>query len=120
RCSCVDDGAADHRASLACGGAMTAHTGRAHAKLSPSAAHRWFPCPGSVRLSADVKSKSSVFADEGSAAHELAQACLTHGNDADRYIGEYVDIDASSSLHRFPSNPVPGHRCFEVTDEMAE
>ncbi len=98
---------------------MTAHTQRAHAKLSPSAAHRWFKCPGSARLSADILSTSSVFADEGTAAHELAQQCLTSGFDADRYLGSFINIEGKTPAEKFL--PVKGgKRCFEVTDEMAE
>lgn len=96
------------------------HSQRAHAKLSPSAAHRWFECPGSIRLSAGIESKSSVFADEGTAAHELAQQCLQSGFDADRYLGEFVNIDGKTPAEKFLPVAVPGKRCFEVTDEMAE
>lgn len=45
----------------------------AHAKLSPSSAHRWIQCPGSVRLSAQVEETSSVYADEGTMAHKIAE-----------------------------------------------
>lgn len=43
-----------------------------HANLSPSSAHRWTRCPGSVALAARYANTSSVYADEGSAAHALA------------------------------------------------
>ncbi|HJW82415.1 MAG TPA: DUF2800 domain-containing protein [Acidiferrobacterales bacterium] len=59
----------------------------AHSKLGASAMHRWAECPGSIRLSAGLGSSSSVFAAEGSAAHELAAKCLENGNDADVYGG---------------------------------
>lgn len=47
-----------------------------HAQLSPSSAARWMACPGSVALSLDIPNTSSVYADEGTAAHELAARCL--------------------------------------------
>jgi len=48
-----------------------------HAKLAPSAAHRWMHCPGSVALCAGQPDESSEFADEGTFAHLLAARCLT-------------------------------------------
>ena len=47
-----------------------------HAKLSPSAAERWMTCPGSVVLSKDMPQKSSVFAEEGTQAHDMAEKLL--------------------------------------------
>ncbi len=48
----------------------------AHAKFSPSGAHRWIPCPGSLALEAAYPNTSSKFADEGTAAHEVAAKVL--------------------------------------------
>ncbi len=48
----------------------------AHAKLSPSAAKRWMKCPGSIRLSAGIPSTTSSYAEEGTAAHFVAEQCL--------------------------------------------
>jgi hypothetical protein len=48
-----------------------------HALLSPSSAHRWIRCPGSVALEKDLPNTSSEFADEGTDAHELAAMVLT-------------------------------------------
>ncbi len=55
----------------------------AHALLSPSSAERWMQCPGSVALSYGAPDSSSEYADEGTAAHELAAMCLRayHDND---------------------------------------
>ena len=60
-----------------------------HALLSPSSASRWMACPGSVALSEGLPDKSSEFADEGTAAHELAAWCLSTGSDASARL-EYV------------------------------
>ena len=49
----------------------------AHAKLSPSGAHRWMRCAGSVILEAEYADGGSAFAAEGTCAHELAAAVLT-------------------------------------------
>lgn len=52
-----------------------------HAQLSPSGAHRWMRCPGSVDMERGLPDTSSEFADEGSAAHALADNCLAKGID---------------------------------------
>lgn len=44
-----------------------------HAILSASASHRWLHCTPSVRLEQSFKSETSVFAEEGTAAHELSE-----------------------------------------------
>jgi hypothetical protein len=49
----------------------------AHAKLSPSGAHRWMACPGSVVLEAEYPDDSSAYAAEGTCAHDLAASVLT-------------------------------------------
>jgi len=48
-----------------------------HAKLPPSSAYRWMRCPASVALCATVPEPDSVYAREGSFAHEIAAAILT-------------------------------------------
>ncbi len=48
-----------------------------HARLSPSASKIWMSCPGQPRLSEGVENRSSVFADEGTDAHWVAQGILT-------------------------------------------
>lgn len=63
------------------------HEARAHASLGASGAHRWIACPGSIRTGAGIPNKSSRYADEGTAAHQLAERCLRDGSDAASHIG---------------------------------
>jgi hypothetical protein len=64
-----------------------------HAKLSPSGAHRWMACPGSVTLEAPFPDTSSEFAAEGTLAHEIAAKCLDNGVDPAALIGQRFPVD---------------------------
>lgn len=44
-----------------------------HALLSASSSHRWMHCPPSARLEETFENTTSIFAEEGTAAHELAE-----------------------------------------------
>lgn len=48
----------------------------AHSHIGASSAYRWFACPGSVRLSKGIPNRSSVYAQEGTDAHEWAAKVL--------------------------------------------
>lgn len=63
-----------------------------HAKLSPSGAHRWMACPGSLAWEAKFEDKGSDFADEGTAAHFLASECLEGEHDAAFFIGREIYV----------------------------
>lgn len=103
---------------------MTAQAERAHAKLSPSAAHRWVNCPGSIRMSKGIERKTSDFADEGTAAHEVAAECLRTGKVPSAFFGKFVNIHAKSDKERFvteaQAEAAEGGRYFEVDEEMVE
>lgn len=49
------------------------HTARAHALLGASTAHRWLNCTPSALLEAEKPDTTSAAAQEGTAAHELAE-----------------------------------------------
>lgn len=68
----------------------------AHAKYSPSSAHRWMVCPGSMALETlapRTEGKPSEYAAEGTAAHELAAWVLTKDAPAAAYIGRQIQAD---------------------------
>lgn len=57
---------------------------RAHARLGPSAAHRWISCPASIRLVEQMEARAgsldtgSVWAEEGTAAHTVAEIVASY------------------------------------------
>jgi hypothetical protein len=72
----------------------------AHARNSPSAAKIWMACPAMPGMAEKVAPTTSPYAEEGTAAHALAEVCLKEGENARDYTGKHVS----------------GHK---VTDEMA-
>jgi hypothetical protein len=70
-----------------------------HSLYSPSAAHRWTICAGSLVLEAAVVDVSSSYADEGTAAHEVASLVLggTYAH-TDALLGERVDVSERSTV----------------------
>lgn len=67
-----------------------------HALFSPSSAARWMACPGSVALAKDLPDESSDFADEGTAAHELAALCLLGGSDAAEHVSRQITVNGKA------------------------
>lgn len=63
-----------------------------HARLAPSKAHMWLNCYGSLALNDDFPDTSSIYADEGSCAHTLAERALTYKKDATFFIGEKIIV----------------------------
>ena len=64
-----------------------------HALLSASSAHRWLKCTPSPVLELQFEEQSSAFADEGTAAHALAEYKLRRylGQECERPESEYED-----------------------------
>lgn len=81
------------------------HTERAHAVLSASGSSRWMNCTPSARLEEKYPSTSSIHADEGTLAHELAEHLLaTLYRNADRS-AEIAEIEK----HPLYSSEMPKH-----------
>lgn len=87
-----------------------AHESRAHATLGASSSHRWMACPASIRLSAGMPNKSSRFADEGTAAHQLAERCLRLPFSDPQW----------EAPHFIGKTETVRNTAWEVTEEMAE
>ena len=65
----------------------------AHALLSPSSAHRWTQCKGSVYLTKDLPNVSGAAADYGTLAHECAEKILAKEATLSDLILEHPEID---------------------------
>lgn len=75
----------------------------AHSRFGGSSASRWLNCPGSVPLADKCPPKpGSVYAEEGTFAHALAEICLLAGETtANRHIGSEVihpSIDSKKAV----------------------
>jgi hypothetical protein len=78
---------------------------KAHSDLGASSAYRWMACPGSVRLSAGIEKTSSSYAKEGTAAHLLAESCLSSDAEPSEFLGQEIQVEGES---------------FTVDEEMTE
>ena len=63
-----------------------------HSVLSPSSAHRWMRCGGSIAAERGLVDNGSKYAAEGTAAHELASKCLEFDADAKTLIGDTITV----------------------------
>lgn len=77
-----------------------------HAVFSPSSAHRWMACPGSIAANEGIEDKGSAAAFEGTVAHDIAERALTQGLPVSTFVGlEFLDEDTLTMV--------------TVTEEMA-
>lgn len=65
----------------------------AHARLSPSGAHRWMRCPGSVALEAPFPDNSNRYSAEGTLAHDLAAHFLQDAVDPHTLVNTGATVD---------------------------
>src|SRR5262249_2274443 len=100
------------------------HSGRAHSKLGPSAASRWMICKGSVGMSEGAPNKSTVFALEGTAAHEFNEFIISNNLDPQDYLGGCVDLEADEKSLQFSqdghNHEIDREQFFEIDHEMVE
>ena len=77
----------------------------AHSLNSPSSFSRRIGCPGSANMEKDLPNTSSIFAAEGTAAHELGERCLLEGTQPADYKGEYIRVDKDDLDKEFEVTP---------------
>jgi len=96
----------------------------AHANLGASSAKRWINCPGSValieKLPEHEKARGSKYAEEGSAAHALAEHCLSNDVFPKALIGWHVTKYGEEWKVETPQTRTTKPTFFEITAEMAE
>ncbi|KAH2148151.1 hypothetical protein KXW37_003087, partial [Aspergillus fumigatus] len=85
---------------------------------------RWMVCVGSVGMSEGQENKSTVFALEGTAAHEFNEFIITNGHDPRDWIGGLVDLQATGDELKFLRSgdnvEIDRERYFEIDEEMVE
>ena len=95
--------------------AAPSHSERKHALLSASSAARWLACPPSARLEEKFREtcgfqESSVYAEEGTLAHEFAELALR------KLSGRISDVDYASAVES-----LRGHELYsEEIEEQIE
>ncbi|RQT43140.1 DUF2800 domain-containing protein [Burkholderia cepacia] len=91
-----------------------------HALLSPSSAYTWIECAASTAAQIGQPDESSEYADEGTAAHELAKWCLESVLDAESFLGTVIPVGTVARRDEESGELITEpRRTFEVDEEMA-
>lgn len=86
------------------------HNERAHATLSASGASRWINCTPSARLEEKYgEHKSSIFAEEGTLAHELSELYIRHD-----VLSNISEDDFNETLEKIMSNELFNTEMLDV------
>ncbi len=93
--------------------------GAVHSKIGASSMYRWSNCPGSVRMSEGIESKSSVYAEEGTLAHAYAADLLEigkHPSGASAEIIESVMVYVETVRSDAGTNPIQVEVKFDLSN----
>ena len=82
-------------------GSLNDHKSRAHALLSASSAHRWLECPPSAVANEAYPSQDTVFTNEGTLAHEVAEYMARHGYYSKKEAQEGVTVEMVESARGY-------------------
>ena len=99
-----------------------------HAKLSSSASKRWLGCPGSVKLSEHYPNGSSIYADEGTIAHGVAEGMISKDDklvqkykvEADKFYEEHQELNGTFLEMRMILQPYVDYVFEEYAEQVHE
>jgi hypothetical protein len=86
---------------------------KAHARLSPSAAHRWLRCTASPTLEAQYEATTSEYAEEGTFAHSLAELYTSNA------LGLISKRSYTAKLNKMKKNDFFNQEMADAADEYA-
>jgi hypothetical protein len=75
----------------------------AHAKLSASGSSMWLNCPGSVKAQENIPNQPSLYSEEGSLAHAIADLCLKNNDDCTKHLGKSLQ-ELNLSFKNIPAD----------------
>lgn len=89
---------------------MADHATRKHAMLSASGASRWLNCPPSAKLESELPERpTSVYAAEGTLAHEISELFIKHD-----VLNSISDDEFNLELERLMSNELFSEEMLDV------
>ena len=99
-----------------------------HAKLSSSASKRWLGCPGSVKLSEHYPNGSSIYADEGTIAHGVAEGMISKDDklvqkykvEADKFYEEHPELNGTFFEMKMILQPYVDYVFEEYAEQVHE
>lgn len=86
------------------------HASRDHALLSASGAHRWLNCPPSAKLEAELPDSTSVYAKEGTLAHEICELKLR------KHLGSITKSFATRTINKLKRNELFNDEMLDYAD----